>query len=169
MKTSLVQPYTLLSAQSVLRLRSAPFDRAICDSVATVAPTIMSPEQQALRAEQAVAPCSPRALMAEVQPSTLNLQPSTPNPQPSTFNLQPPTPNSQRPPITIIILTWNGLEYTRRCIESIRAHTHDIAYHLLVVDNGSSDGTLAWLRSQPEIRVIANERNLGFARGNNQG
>ena len=163
----------------------------------SVAPTIVLPAWQALRVEQAIALRSPHALMADVppstfhpqpptfnlqpstpnlqpstpnlQPSTPNLQPSTPNLQPSTPNLQPSTPNSQRPPITIIILTWNGLEYTRRCIESIRAHTHDIAYHLLVVDNGSSDGTLEWLRSQPEIRVIANERNLGFARGNNQG
>ena len=107
--------------------------------------------------------------MADVPPSTFNVQPPTFNVQPSTPNLQPSTPNAQRPPITIIILTWNGLEYTRRCIESIRAHTHDTAYHLLVVDNGSSDGTLEWLRSQPAIRVIANERNLGFARGNNQG
>jgi GT2 family glycosyltransferase len=142
----------------------------------SVAPTIMLPAWQALRAEQAITLRSLHVLKAEVQRSTFNVQcstfnvqRSTLNPQPSTFNPQPSTPNSQRPPITIIILTWNGLEYTRRCIESIRAHTHDIVYHLLVVDNGSSDGTLEWLRSQPEIRVIANERNLGFARGNNQG
>ena len=142
----------------------------------SVAPTIVLPAWQALRAEQAITLRSLHVLKAEVQRSTFNVQcstfnvqRSTLNPQPSTFNPQPSTPNSQRPPITIIILTWNGLEYTRRCIESIRAHTHDIVYHLLVVDNGSSDGTLEWLRSQPEIRVIANERNLGFARGNNQG
>ncbi len=72
-------------------------------------------------------------------------------------------------PVTIIILTWNGLEYTRRCIESIRVHTRDVDYHLLVVDNGSSDGTLEWLREQQDITLIANERNLGFTRGNNQG
>ncbi len=38
-----------------------------------------------------------------------------------------------------------------------------------MVDNGSSDGTLERLRSQSAIRVIASERNLEFARGNNQG
>lgn len=98
-----------------------------------------------------------------VEISVNNLQPSTSSLQPSTSNLQPSTP------VTIIILTWNGLEYTRRCIESIRAHTRNVEYHLLVVDNGSSDGTLEWLREQQDITLIANERNLGFTRGNNQG
>ncbi|MCS6840967.1 MAG: glycosyltransferase [Roseiflexus sp.] len=104
-----------------------------------------------------------------MQPATLDLQPETFNVQPETLSMLRSSPVPQRPPVTIIILTWNGLEYTRRCIESIRAHTKDVAYHLLVVDNGSSDGTLEWLRQQADIRVIANDSNLGFARGNNQG
>lgn len=73
------------------------------------------------------------------------------------------------PMVTIIMLTWNGLEYTQRCIESIREHTRDIAHRLLVVDNGSSDGTLEWLQAQADVTLIANEHNLGFTRGNNQG
>ncbi len=101
---------------------------------------------------------------------TLSGQPSvTFNCQPEMFSQPRFSPVAQRPPVTIIILTWNGLEYTRRCVESIRAHTQGVDYHLLVVDNGSSDGTLEWLRRQDDIRVIANDRNLGFARGNNQG
>lgn len=73
-------------------------------------------------------------------------------------------------PITIVILTWNGLEYTRACLESLRAHTplgNDI--QVLVVDNGSTDGTLPHLRSLDWIRLIENGRNLGFVRGNNVG
>ncbi len=94
---------------------------------------------------------------------------STSDRQRSTFHVPRSTSNVPRPPVTIIILTWNGLEYTRRCIESIRAHTRNVEYHLLVVDNGSSDGTLEWLRAQEDIQVIANDRNLGYTRGNNQG
>jgi hypothetical protein len=40
---------------------------------------------------------------------------------------------------------------------------------LIAVDNGSSDGTLEWLQGQPDITVIANQTNIGFTRGNNQG
>lgn len=72
------------------------------------------------------------------------------------------------PTVAIIILTWNGLALTQRCLESLRAHTRGVRYTITVVDNGSSDGTCAWLREQPDIRLIANEQNLGYVRGNNQ-
>ncbi len=75
-----------------------------------------------------------------------------------------------RAKVTIIILTWNGLAYTRACLDSLRAHTpigEDV--QVLVVDNGSTDGTLAYLRSLNWIRHIENGKNLGFVRGNNVG
>jgi GT2 family glycosyltransferase len=71
--------------------------------------------------------------------------------------------------VTIIILTWNGLTYTRRCLETLAGTIDSLNCDVLVVDNGSSDGTLEYLRSFPWIRVIANESNLGFVRGNNIG
>jgi len=77
---------------------------------------------------------------------------------------------ASKAPVTIIILTWNGLEYTRACLESLRAHTplgDDV--QVLVVDNGSTDGTVAYLHSLDWIRLIENDRNLGFVRGNNIG
>jgi GT2 family glycosyltransferase len=67
------------------------------------------------------------------------------------------------------MLTWNGLEVTQNCIASLRERTKGVDYQLVVVDNGSSDGTLEWLRAQPDIKLIANQQNLGFTRGNNQG
>jgi GT2 family glycosyltransferase/glycosyltransferase involved in cell wall biosynthesis len=67
------------------------------------------------------------------------------------------------------MLTWNGLAVTQACIASIRTHTPAALYQLIVVDNGSSDGTLAWLREQPDVTLIANSTNLGFTGGNNQG
>jgi len=72
--------------------------------------------------------------------------------------------------VTIIILTWNGLEYTRACLDSLRAHTPlGGDAQVLVVDNGSTDGTLPYLRGLDWIRLIENGKNLGFVCGNNTG
>jgi GT2 family glycosyltransferase len=70
-------------------------------------------------------------------------------------------------PVTIVIPTWNGLEYTKRCLESLRSRTDHPAYEVVVVDNGSTDGTVEFLRSQDWIEPILNSANLGFARANN--
>lgn len=72
--------------------------------------------------------------------------------------------------VTLLILTWNGLDYTRACLESVRQHTAvGAGVEVLVVDNGSTDGTVAYLRGLDWVRVIENGRNLGFVRGNNVG
>jgi len=75
----------------------------------------------------------------------------------------------ERPPVSIVMLTWNGLEYTRACLESLWAKTEHVDYHLVIVDNGSTDGTREWLRTLPNITLIENEINLGFTKGNNVG
>lgn len=69
--------------------------------------------------------------------------------------------------VSIIILTWNGLSYTKQCLESLRTHTVFDDYEIIVVDNGSNDGTLKYLESLPWIRLIKNASNLGFTKGNN--
>jgi GT2 family glycosyltransferase/glycosyltransferase involved in cell wall biosynthesis len=71
-------------------------------------------------------------------------------------------------PVTIVILTWNALRYTKRCLETLRANTLHTDYRVLVADNGSSDGTLEYLRGLPWITLISNEVNLGFAKANNR-
>lgn len=71
-------------------------------------------------------------------------------------------------PVEIIILTWNGLGYTRRCLDSVRAYTRHGKYHITIVDNGSTDGTVEFLRTLRDVRVIFNHDNVGFARANNQ-
>lgn len=71
-------------------------------------------------------------------------------------------------PVAVIVLCWNGLGYTRRCIESVLALTDHPAYTLIGFDNGSTDGTLAYLRSVQGVQAIANETNEGFVRGNNK-
>lgn len=75
---------------------------------------------------------------------------------------------SMRKMISIIILAWNQLDLTRRCLDSIEKFTGE-PYELILVDNGSVDGTYEFFRSVPGDLVIRNESNLGYARGNNQG
>lgn len=70
---------------------------------------------------------------------------------------------------SIIILTYNQLEYTKLCIESIRRCTRRGSYEIIVVDNHSSDGTVAWLKMQSDIQAVFNSRNEGFPKGCNQG
>lgn len=70
---------------------------------------------------------------------------------------------------SIIILVKNQLEYTKQCIESIRQYTRPGTYEIIVVDNGSDDGTPAWLAEQQDLIVIRNEYNAGFPAGCNQG
>jgi GT2 family glycosyltransferase/ubiquinone/menaquinone biosynthesis C-methylase UbiE len=70
---------------------------------------------------------------------------------------------------SIILLTYNGLPYTRKCIESIRTYTPPNDYEIIVVDNGSTDGTAQWLRAQSDLQVIYNKENAGFPKGCNQG
>lgn len=70
---------------------------------------------------------------------------------------------------SIIILTYNQLEYTRQCIESIRTYTAAGGYELIIVDAGSTDGTIDWLKQQEELQVLYNEDKVGFIQGYNQG
>lgn len=71
---------------------------------------------------------------------------------------------------SIVIVAHNQLELTKACIASIRASTPE-PHELIVVDNGSTDGTRAYLEREKKrgLRVIRNGLNLGYAAGNNQG
>ncbi len=73
---------------------------------------------------------------------------------------------------SIIILTHNQLEYTEQCLNSIKEHTR-APYEIIVVDNGSSDGTVKYLqkkmKDEDNVKVIFNEDNKGFPAGCNRG
>ncbi len=72
--------------------------------------------------------------------------------------------------VSIVMLTWNGLDYTKQCLKSLHDRTATPpAYELIVVDNGSTDGTVEYLEKQDWLTLIKNERNLGFVKGNNIG
>jgi GT2 family glycosyltransferase/glycosyltransferase involved in cell wall biosynthesis len=70
---------------------------------------------------------------------------------------------------SIIILTYNNLSYTKKCLKSIRDYTDKNIYELIVIDNNSQDGTVEWLKSQENIKTIFNCKNMDFAKGCNQG
>ena len=72
---------------------------------------------------------------------------------------------------SIIIPVFNNLALTRQCLESIWTYT-DWPHEIIVVDNGSSDGTheyLGRMAAAGRLQVITNPANLGFAKASNQG
>lgn len=71
--------------------------------------------------------------------------------------------------ISIIILNWNTRDLLAQCLTSIDEHKGDLQLEIIVVDNASTDGSQAMLKQNyPQILLIANEQNTGFAKGNNQ-
>ena len=74
---------------------------------------------------------------------------------------------------SIIIISYNNLNYTRQCLESILAKTIYPNYEVIVVDNNSQPDVKTYLaemsRQHPRIKVIFNEQNMGFAAANNIG
>ncbi|QWV92452.1 glycosyltransferase family 2 protein [Geomonas oryzisoli] len=68
--------------------------------------------------------------------------------------------------VSVIIVNWNGLGHLPECLESLQEQTfHD--FEVIVVDNGSSDGSVAYLKQRPEVRLVPLQENAGFAAGNN--
>lgn len=74
---------------------------------------------------------------------------------------------SDFPKVSIIILNWNGKKDTVECLESLKEITYP-NYDILLVDNGSTDGSVEYFREKYyEMEIIENKENLGFAEGNN--
>ncbi|RJQ33039.1 MAG: glycosyltransferase [Actinobacteria bacterium] len=68
------------------------------------------------------------------------------------------------------MLTWNGLKKTYECLESLEPSIIMAKNcKLIVVDNGSTDGTVEFLESKPYVELIKNSSNVGFTKANNQG
>jgi GT2 family glycosyltransferase len=72
------------------------------------------------------------------------------------------------PSVAVIVLNWNGKAYLSDCLTSLRQQTYPGPWQVVLVDNGSTDGSEALVRRDfPEVRVIRSPVNLGFAAGNN--
>lgn len=72
------------------------------------------------------------------------------------------------PVVWIIVLNWNRPQDTLECISSLCQLEYP-SYQILVVDNGSTDESIEAFRNLSGINLLINERNLGFAAGNNRG
>ncbi|MSP12510.1 MAG: glycosyltransferase [Chloroflexi bacterium] len=73
-----------------------------------------------------------------------------------------------QPGVIIGILTWNRREDTLACLKSLELLTYP-NYHIMVVDNASTDGTAEVVaQAFPQVKIIRNRANLGFATGSNQ-
>ena len=74
------------------------------------------------------------------------------------------------PDLSVVIVTYKSKEYLPRCLRSIYEATQGISFEIIVVDNGSRDNLADTLRAEfPEVKMVGNENNEGFARGVNQG
>lgn len=72
--------------------------------------------------------------------------------------------------LAIVIVSYNVRAELGRCLESLRGRTGPHPTTIVVVDNGSADGTLSWLRTaRPDVTAIDAGGNVGFARGSNLG
>ena len=83
------------------------------------------------------------------------------------FTVHKMKPRAEPPLITLIMPTYNTIQFTRIAIKSIFAHTR-IPFQLIVVDNNSNDGTVEMLRKDNRILQIENTQNLGFPTAVNQ-
>lgn len=73
------------------------------------------------------------------------------------------------PVVSIIVLAYNHLDYTKSCLESILQYTSHLNYELITVDNGSSDGTGEYLNSLPHTKKVTLQTNAGPVNGFNAG
>ncbi len=82
-----------------------------------------------------------------------------------------PATSSARPPVSVIVLGWNGRAYLEDCLSSLFDQTLPLdQYDVLYVDNGSRDGSVEFVRERfPQAGVLALDHNYGYCEGNNIG
>jgi len=74
-----------------------------------------------------------------------------------------------QPTLSICIVNWNTRDFLRDCLRSIGETAADLDPEVIVVDNASGDDSAEMVGSEfPEVQLVANEDNAGYARGNNQ-
>ena len=71
--------------------------------------------------------------------------------------------------VSIIIVNYNTLHVIRPCIDSIVEQTKDMSYEIIVVDNGSTDGSIEVLSEDKRVTFVPTGENLGFGKANNKG
>lgn len=75
--------------------------------------------------------------------------------------------------VSVVIVNYNTKEFSKDCILSIQKNAGNVSYEIIIVDNASSDGSVAELSNLkskiPNLKIISNKKNVGFSKANNQG
>ena len=72
--------------------------------------------------------------------------------------------------LSVIVVNWNTKKLLENCLASIFKFTKGISFEMIIVDNGSTDGSQALVKEKfPQVKLILNKSNLGFTKANNQG
>ena len=81
--------------------------------------------------------------------------------------------NLPAPRVSVVVVTYNNLQFTKACLDSVERYSHYRHLEVIVVDNASTDDTRAylqaWAENSPDRQIILNPDNRGFAVANNQG
>lgn len=74
----------------------------------------------------------------------------------------------QNPDLTVIVVSYNTRELTLKCLETLYENTHEVSFQTVVYDNASHDGSPEAIADAfPQVKLIASQDNLGFAKANN--
>src|SRR5699024_6850748 len=77
------------------------------------------------------------------------------------------------PRVSVVVVTYNNLDMTKACLDSLDLYSNYPNLEIVVVDNASADGThdflREWVEGAPDRKIILNDDNRGFAAANNQG
>jgi len=71
--------------------------------------------------------------------------------------------------LSIIIVNYNTKKLLQGCLKSVFKNSQGLKIEVVVVDNGSTDGSVEYLKKQKNVRLVENKKNFGFAKANNQG
>lgn len=80
-----------------------------------------------------------------------------------------PITAGEPPLVSVVVLAYNHLDYTRQCIDSLFRYTTDVPYELITVNNGSTDGTEEYFNSLPHQKKLNFTENIGVDKAINQG
>lgn len=72
--------------------------------------------------------------------------------------------------LSIIILNYNTKDQVKQCVRNIRQNPPSVQYEIIIVDNGSTDGSLEFIKYElSDVKIVVSDKNLGYGRGNNLG
>lgn len=81
----------------------------------------------------------------------------------------PEEKKEHQPDVSVVLLAYNQLAYTKKCVESLLRHTTDVEYELITINNGSSDGTEEYFNALPNVKKISFPENVGVDKAINCG